>query len=145
MGSWKLVLPFGAVFALVAAACGSSSAVGSGTEDDPRVIEVSAVDSLSYDPATIEVGTGETVRFVVTNDGETDHEFVVGDEEVQALAEEEMSEGMHGHTAAMAAIRLAPGETKEATITFEEAGTFEYACHVAGHYEGGMVGTLNIV
>ena len=64
---------------------------------------------------------------------------------MQAMAEEEMSEGMHGHTMAMAALTLAPGETKEATITFDDAGTLEYACHVAGHYEGGMIGTLNVV
>jgi uncharacterized cupredoxin-like copper-binding protein len=134
-----------ALLTTLAGACGGSAEVGSGTEDDPRVIEVSALDPLAYDPATVEVGTGETVRFVVTNDGETDHEFVVGDEEVQAMAEEEMSEGMHAHTAAMAAIALAPGETKEATIRFDQAGTIEYACHVVGHYEGGMVGTLNVV
>ena len=143
--SWKLLLPLGAVLALVAAACGGSAEVGSGTEDDPRVIDVSALDILEYEPAAIEVGAGETVRFVVTNDGETDHEFVVGDEDMQAMAEEEMSEGMHGHNAAMAALTLAPGETKEATITFDDAGTLEYACHVEGHYDGGMIGTLNVV
>jgi uncharacterized cupredoxin-like copper-binding protein len=53
--------------------------------------------------------------------------------------------GMHGHNAAMAALTLAPGETKETTITFDDAGTIEYACHVEGHYDGGMIGTLNVV
>ena len=47
---WKLLLPLGAVLALVAAACGGSAEVGSGTEDDPRVIEVSALDTLAYEP-----------------------------------------------------------------------------------------------
>src|SRR5918994_670747 len=69
---WKPLLPLGAVLALVAEACGGSAEVGSGDEDDPRVIEVSALDTLAYDPTAIEVGAGETVRFVVTNDGETD-------------------------------------------------------------------------
>lgn len=110
----------------------------------PQVIEVGALDTLAYDPAAIEVTAGETVRFVVTNEGETEHEFVLGDEEAQAIAEEEMSEVMHGHSAAMAALTLAPGETKEATVTFEDAGPLEYACHVAGHYEGGMTGTLSV-
>ncbi|MGI8616027.1 MAG: cupredoxin domain-containing protein [Actinomycetota bacterium] len=140
----KVLLPLGVMLALITAACGDSEQVGSGTEDDPQVIEVSALDTLAYDPAVIEVTAGETVRFVVTNEGETGHEFVLGDEEAQAIAEQEMSEGMHGHSAAMAALTLAPGETKEATVTFDDAGTLEYACHVAGHYEGGMIGTLSV-
>ena len=134
----------GVVVALMAAGCGGSTEAGSGTEAEPRLVEVTALDTLTYDPAAIEVRSGETVRFVVTNEGEVDHEFVVGDEDVQAMAEEEMSEGMHGHSA-MATLSLAPGETKEATITFEAAGTLEYACDVAGHYDGGMVGTLTVV
>ena len=58
---WKLLLPLGAVLALVAAACGGSAEVGSGTEDDPRVIEVSALDTLAYEPAAIEVAPDGTV------------------------------------------------------------------------------------
>jgi uncharacterized cupredoxin-like copper-binding protein len=141
---WKLLVPAGVVLAVVTAACGGAAEVGSGSTADPRVIEVSALDTLAYEPGTIEVGAGETVTFVVTNTGEVDHEFVVGDEEIQAMAEEEMSEGMHGHTESMAALAVEPGETKEATITFDAAGTLQYACHVEGHYRGGMVGTIEI-
>jgi uncharacterized cupredoxin-like copper-binding protein len=143
--TWKLWLPTGVVLAVVAAACGGAAEVGSGSSEDPRVIEVSALDTLAYEPETIEVGAGETVTFVVTNTGEVDHEFVVGDEEMQAMAEEEMTEGMHGHTASMAALAVEPGETQETTITFGEAGTLEYACHVEGHYAGGMVGMIWVV
>lgn len=138
------MLPAGVVLVVVTAACGGAAEVGSGSAEDPRVIEVSALDTLAYEPATIEVGTGETVTFVVTNTGEVDHEFVVGDEEMQAMAEEEMAEGMHGHTASMAALAVEPGETKETTITFEDAGTLQYACHNEGHYRGGMVGTIEV-
>jgi uncharacterized cupredoxin-like copper-binding protein len=132
---------FSVVIASLAASCASGGETGGGVQAD-RTIEVEALDELAFDPETIDASVGETIRFVVTNTGEEDHEFVVGDDEMQAMAEEEMNEDMHGHTAAMAALALAPGETKEATITFEEAGTFEYACHVASHYDGGMIGTL---
>jgi uncharacterized cupredoxin-like copper-binding protein len=130
--------------ALVVAACGGGSDVGSGTEDDPRVLEVTALDDLAYDPASIEVEAGETVRFVVTNSGAVDHEFVVGDMEMQATAEEQMTEGMAGHGEAMASLAMEPGETAETVITFDEAGELFYACHIEGHYEGGMVGTITV-
>jgi uncharacterized cupredoxin-like copper-binding protein len=80
----------------------------------------------------------------VTNGGENDHEFVVGDMEMQEMAAEMAGEGEHMNVEAMASLTLPPGETEETTITFEDAGELFYACHVAGHYEGGMVGTINV-
>lgn len=139
----KLLLVAGVfALALVVAACGDDGSGSRGTADEPRTIEVTALDDLAYDPASIEVEAGETVRFVVTNAGELDHEFVVGDMEMQEMAEEQAMEGMHGHIEAMAALALEPGETAETTMTFDEAGEFFYACHVSGHYEGGMIGTI---
>ena len=141
----KLVLAAGLlVLALVVVACGGGAGVGSGTEQEPRTIEVTALDDPAYDPASIEVGAGETVRFVVTNSGETDHEFVVGDMEMQEMAEKQAMEGMHGHAEAVASLALEPGETAETVMTFEEAGALFYACHIEGHYEGGMVGTITV-
>lgn len=131
-----------AVLALVGAACGSD--VGNGTVDDPRTIEITALDDPAYDPASIDVGAGETVRFIVTNSGEADHEFVVGDMEMQEMAEEQAMEGMHGHAEAMASLGIEPGETVETVVTFDEPGELFYACHIEGHYEGGMVGTITI-
>lgn len=45
----KLVLVAMVALALVGASCGSD--VGSGSEDDPRTIEVAALDDPAYDPA----------------------------------------------------------------------------------------------
>lgn len=129
------------VLALVASACGEDAP---GTADEPRTIEVTALDPFAYEPASIEVESGETVRFVVTNEGETDHEFVVGDMEMQEMAEGQMSEGMGDHGQAMASLELEPGETAEATVSFDQGGELFYACHISGHYEGGMVGTITI-
>lgn len=138
------MLVAGSVLVIVTTTCGGSPDPGSGTEDDPRIIEIAALDTPAYEPTTIEVAEGETITFVVTNPGDVDHEFVVGDEQAQRMAEEEMTEGMHGHTATMAALTIAPGETEEATVTFEEVGTLRYACHIEGHYRGGMVGTIEV-
>lgn len=37
---------------------------------------------------------------------------------------------------------VAPGKTGEIIWNFNRAGTFEFACLIAGHYEAGMRGTL---
>lgn len=129
-----------------------ASAIGACSNDDddvagfsgPRTIEVTALDDLAYDPASIEVEVGETVTFVVTNAGDLMHEFVVGDVAMQETAEQQMSEGMGEHMEAMASLTVDPGETAEATIAFDEPGELFYACHVEDHYVGGMVGTITI-
>ena len=38
-------------------------------------------DSMRFTPNRIEVKAGETIRFVVHNDGKTEHEMVLGSEE----------------------------------------------------------------
>ena len=37
-----------------------------------------------------------------------------------------------------------PGKTGEIVWTFNRAGEFEFACLIAGHYQGGMVGTIMV-
>ena len=37
-----------------------------------------------------------------------------------------------------------PGKTGEIIWTFNRAGQFEFACLIAGHYQGGMVGTIMV-
>lgn len=36
------------------------------------------------------------------------------------------------------------GQTKEATVTFEDPGEILYGCHIEGHYDAGMVGTVTV-
>lgn len=108
-----------------------------------REILVTASDELSFDPSTIEVSAGEVVTFVIRNEGEIDHEFVLGDEVFQAMHEKDMEEGHH-MGAVENGITVAPGQTKELTWKFTEAGSLEFGCHEPGHYEGGMVGTIEV-
>ena len=37
------------------------------------------------------------------------------------------------------------GKTGEIVWTFNRAGDFDFACLIAGHYQGGMVGTIKVV
>lgn len=121
-----------------------------GTVDEPREIVVTMTDDLRYDPDTIEVRAGETIRFVVTNPTPLDHDFTVGDEMTQMHHEEEMADfyghdggDMH-HRDASNAVLVAPGETAELVVTFETPGELLIGCHVPGHYEAGMRGTITV-
>ena len=101
-------------------------------------IEVSLTDALRIEPASMTVPAGVPVTFVVTNTGATDHEFYLGDEGAQAEHEKAMV-GMGGMTHdEPAGIGVKPGETKELTYTFTQAGPTLAGCHVGGHYGAGM-------
>jgi uncharacterized cupredoxin-like copper-binding protein len=107
-------------------------------------IEVQLTDALKIAPAEISVPAGARVTFVVTNAGATDHEFFLGDEAAQAEHEDEMQDmGGMTHDEPMG-IGVKPGETKELTVTFPEAGSTLAGCHTAGHYAAGMKATVQI-
>ena len=110
-------------------------------EDAERTVEVTATDEMDYDPTSISVTQGETIRFVVTNEGNLPHEFALGDDASQAEHEQEMAGGamVHDHPFS---VYLEPGETGELVWTFANAGTFSYACHVPGHFDAGMEAPL---
>jgi uncharacterized cupredoxin-like copper-binding protein len=115
-----------------------------------RTIKVEATD-MKYSFTSLTVKAGETIRFVVTNKGEVEHDFTIGDAAAQKAHREEMAKMMDGtmdhgpggmhHDDANAAF-VKPGETKEFIWSFTRAGTFEFACNVPGHYEAGMKGPL---
>lgn len=111
--------------------------------DADREIEINASDELRFSPGSLEVGAGEVVTFVVHNNGETDHEFVLGDEAYQKTHESDMASGHHMMDTDNA-VTVGPGETKEITWEFTHLGEVLYGCHEPGHYDGGMVGTINV-
>lgn len=109
-----------------------------------REVTVSASDDLEFDPASIEVSAGEVVTFVIRNVGKTAHEFVLGDMAYQQEHEKDMAESGHHMSEMDNAVTIEPGETGELTWRFDETGTILYGCHEPGHYEGGMVGTIEV-
>ncbi|MEX2556083.1 MAG: plastocyanin/azurin family copper-binding protein [Actinomycetota bacterium] len=129
---------------LALAACGGGTDAGPTSGGEVRTVEVRALDTLRFEPASLSVTKGEKIRFVVTNSGKIDHEFVVGDEETQMAHEDQSGEMDHMAAESLAALDLKPGETKEATVTFDEAGKVLFGCHEPGHYNGGMVGTITV-
>ncbi len=133
--------------ALLVAACSSGGAVNSPAPSPPGSVStaqtriaVTMTDTLRFEPATMTVPAGAPVTFVVTNAGVLDHEFYLGDEAEQ---EQMMQSGemVHGTPEG---ISLKPGETKELTYTFSEAGQTLAGCHFTGHYAGGMKAAITV-
>ena len=125
---------------------GNSAAIGG--PGDPkavgRVILINAED-IKFDPRTITVHVGETVKFVITNHGSLPHEFVLGDKAEQDGHEKEMQAMGAMQHADPNAVSVKPGETKSLIWRFGAVGTLEYACHIPGHYAAGMVDRKSVV
>jgi uncharacterized cupredoxin-like copper-binding protein len=143
-GSTRPLVVLAASLVLLAGACGDEATVGG---DGVRTIEIDALDTPAFSPERVEVDAGETVRFVVRNVGAEAHEFVLGNEAAQAAHGRSMDgmddmDSMDGE--AIAALQLAPGSTREVTVTFDEPGELIYGCHEPGHYEAGMLGTVSV-
>lgn len=125
---------------------GDLGALGSAAmaDDADRTIEVLTLDSLEFDPESIEIKVGETITFRITNDSSARHDFYLGGEEAQ----EQHAKDMMGSNAMVHdepnTVTVEPGETKEVTWTFTETGTTYYGCHEAGHYGAGMKGTITV-
>jgi uncharacterized cupredoxin-like copper-binding protein len=156
-----------AIVVLISAACGSGDSGGSsadgGQDGDgmamedtnfefgrpgdeakvDRTIEVLAQDSLRFEPQSLEVSEGETIKFVITNEGDDLHEFVLGDPDYQEEHAQEM-EGDHAMASGPNQVELEAGATQEIIWTFSGAEEVLYACHEPGHYEGGMIGTISV-
>jgi uncharacterized cupredoxin-like copper-binding protein len=126
---------------LAIAACPTSA--GGSADGERRTIEVRTTDERQFEPAEISVSVGETVRFEVTNDGQTVHEFLIGDEAAQDEFAAEMAAG-GGHHETDAGVTVEPGETETFEYSFEEIGELLAGCHEPGHYEGGMVAIISV-
>jgi P-type Cu+ transporter len=111
-----------------------------------RTIQVEANDQMRFVPEDITVQAGETIAFEITNTGRIPHEFVLGDAHVQEEHAADMAggDGHHGDDSAYA-VTIPPGETRTLVYTFEATGEpLYYGCHIPGHYEAGMVGTITM-
>lgn len=132
-----------------------------------RTISIVMSDNF-YEPESVRIKAGETIRFVVQNKGAFVHEFNVGtpdmhiahqpemlmmvqhgvlkpnaiDQEAAKAMQVSMGHGMHSDPNS---VLLEPGETGEVIWTFPTSGDIEieFACNVPGHYESGMLGRFS--
>jgi len=109
-----------------------------------RTLTIDMADTMRFTPDKLAVQEGDTVRFVVRNTGRMLHEMVIGTPAELAKHAALMAKfpDMEHDEAYM--VHVGPGKTGEIVWRFNRAGTFEFACLIAGHYEAGMRGTLTV-
>src|SRR5260370_20706126 len=123
------------LFILLRTACGGNR--GSITSTGMQHVQVKETDfKIASSVTTFSPGTH--YHFVVTNNGNTAHEFMI-----LPKSEGNMEMGMGDtHKIASASIDMIyPGETKTLDYTFPSsaAGSHpEFACYLPGHYDAGM-------
>jgi len=137
---------------------------GKASEVD-RTIEIVMKENF-YEPLSISVKAGETVRFKIVNQGELVHEFNIGTRPMHMAHQKEM-ELMVDHGVLEAdrinhermkmdmgggktmehddpnSVLLEPGKSGEIIWKFTKATELEFACNVPGHYDAGMMGRLH--
>lgn len=109
-----------------------------------RTIHISMLDSMRFVPDKLDIKQGETVRFVLKNEGKLLHEMVIGSmadlkEHARLMREFPNMEHEAPHM-----VHVAPGRTGEIVWHFNRAGNFDFACLLPGHFEAGMVGTITV-
>jgi uncharacterized cupredoxin-like copper-binding protein len=99
-------------------------------------------DEMRFTPSEIKVNRGDTVRFVIKNDGQLPHEMVLGtmDELLEHAELMKKFPGMEHSEPYMA--HVAVGGTEEMGWQFTRAGEFFYGCLVPGHFDAGMKGKI---
>ncbi len=109
-----------------------------------RTVEIRMTDTMRFTPDLISVKQGETIKFVIRNDGKMLHELVIGtkkdlDEHAAMMVKfpnMEHDEPYMTHVKA--------GQSGTMLWTFNRAGDFDFACLIAGHYQAGMVGKISV-
>ena len=109
-----------------------------------RTIALSMTDNMRFNPALIEVKQGDTIKLVMKNDGKQMHELVIGTKKELAdhaalmlkFPNMEHDEPYMAHVPA--------GKSGEIVWLFNQAGDFDFACLIAGHYQAGMVGKIKV-
>jgi len=112
-----------------------------------RVVQVTMTEKdgkMLFTPERIEVNKGEQIKFVLRNNGELDHEFILDTTEKNLKHAEAMKKNPDMEHDDPNGKRLAPKKTAEIIWKFSKAGEFEFACLIPGHRESGMLGTVKV-
>jgi len=102
---------------------------GAAVRPADRQVQLSADDYSFAGLNDVGVKVGDTIKFSMANRGTVEHEFEVISPNGEPLGE-------IGPTEA--------GASGEVTLTFDEAGTYRFACGIDDHEARGMVGTFNV-
>ena len=94
-----------------------------------------ATGKMMFVPDRVEIKRGEQIRFMLSNGGELDHEFVLATMEENVKHAEEMKRNPEMEHDDPNAKRLQPKKRDEIVWRFTKAGQFEFGCLIPGHRE----------
>ena len=133
----------------VAAGCGDDGGTTPAPTDGPGSVQVTATD-FAFDGVPESLEAGETT-FVLTNDGEADHEMAIGrltdDTPLEDIAAAGVADVAPGSRRIIAAVP--PGGTGEVTVELDP-GRWSYVCWLSEgtpgqrHAERGMIGEFTV-
>lgn len=113
----------------------SATPVGAAVQDGIVHVELY---EFGIDAESTSFTVGQQYTFVATNVGDMVHELVI--EPAGALDEPLEKDDVESEVE-----DINPGTEAELVWTFGEAGAFQFACHIEGHYEAGMVLEFEVV
>ncbi len=103
------------------AGCGSDDTGAPASE--ARSVQIATVEYAFEAQESITISAGETIEFIVTNEGSLDHEMEVLTDANRRLGKTE---------------RIAPGDSATVVVTFEEAGVYRVICDIDDHRSRGQ-------
>lgn len=139
-----LVLGAGLAVALSGCAWDTIRAKPPATRDIPV-----SINGMRFVPDHFEVRVGETIRFLVTNPTDLPHELYIGSMDEQLAHRTEV---MHltGRPQVRAmqqtgyGIYLLAHDSGQFVYHFSAPGQIRIGCHVPGHWEAGMMATIDV-
>jgi uncharacterized cupredoxin-like copper-binding protein len=141
-----------ALLAILLATAGVAAAAGEdyefGRAGDPkkatRTVRIDMSDKMRFSPASLTIRQGETVSFVVRNNGKVVHEMVIGTMKELKEHAEAMKKHPHMEHDDPFGVEVDPGRDKTLVWQFTRPGRFHFGCLVPGHFEAGMVGQISV-
>lgn len=135
----RLYLGAGLVALVVVAGAAAVAFAGRG-QNLPTAIEID-IHYSRFNPSEITVPVGVPITITLRNSDPIDHEWIVGDDAVQAI-HRTGTELLHPDRPTEVVIPAMISMTT--VVTFESTGSLKYICHLPAHEAYGMVGTVTI-
>jgi uncharacterized cupredoxin-like copper-binding protein len=140
-GSRPVVATAALLVVAVAMAAAGCRAEASPSEGSGPVTRQITIHYSRFEPAQLTVPRGVAVTFVIVNEDPIEHEWLIGD---AAFHERHRRGTEPRHGTRPNEVSVPPLGTVETTLTFHQAGPISYICHLPGHEQYGMVGTLTV-
>jgi uncharacterized cupredoxin-like copper-binding protein len=136
--NYRFLLSMGVVVGFLMIVLAACSGTSSTTPSNTFQVHVSLTD-FKVQSSVSTFSPGQAYHFVVTNNGQTNHEFMI----MQLMSGQmgnmqQMDKMALYHIDATA---LPPGASKSFDYTFPSSvsqQSLEFSCHLPGHYEAGM-------